>query len=226
MPTQIAVWDIWVRIGHWAVVAAIAFQWFSGEELDWIDAHASVGIVLFGWVMFRILWGFTGPAHARFSAFTPTQFSQIKQSIKCLIKGTSESTPGHTFIGGIGIYLLLGLLALAALTGMASTDDIYFDGPLVPLLDRDLVDLASRSHGLVTDALFVVIGLHISAIAWHVLRIKEPLLAGMWHGRKPSHGQTAGQPAANSRMIWLRGFVFLSLCLAASYGLFALYLGW
>ena len=226
MTATIPVWDIWVRFGHWAVVAAIAFQWFSGEDIGLIDAHASIGIILFGWVVFRVIWGFTGPTYARFGSFTPAGITSIKQSLKCLIKGTSESTPGHTAIGGIGIYVLLMLVALSALTGMASSDDIFFDGPLVPLLGSDLVELASRSHSRVTDLLFIVIALHIAAIAWHVLRIKEPLLAGMWHGRKPAHGQSAGQPAANARMIWLRGFVFFSLCLGGAYGLFGIYLGW
>jgi cytochrome b len=226
MTATLPVWDIWVRIGHWAVVAAIAFQWFSGEELSWIDAHATVGILLFGWVAFRIIWGFTGPTYARFAAFTPKSLGAASESVYCLLKGTSESTPGHTAIGGVGVYALMGLIALAALTGMASSDDIFFEGPLAPLVTNDLVEFASRAHSRITDLLFIVIALHIAAIAWHTVKLKEPLLAGMWHGRKPAHGQSAGVPAANSQRIWLRGFVFFSLCLGGAYGVFALYLGW
>lgn len=226
MTPTIPVWDIWVRFGHWAVVVAIAFQWFSGEDIGRIDAHASVGILLFGWVLFRVIWGFTGPTYARFRSFTPTGFHSVKQSLQYLVKGTHESTPGHTVIGGVGVFVLLGLIALSALTGMASSDDIFFDGPLVSVLSSDLVELASRSHTRVTDLLFLVIGLHLAAIAWHTLKMKEPLLAGMWHGHKPAHGQPAGQPPANARMIWLRGFVFFSLCLGGTYGLFGIYLGW
>ena len=54
------VWDIWVRrvIG---CRAGVVFQQISGKELELIDAHATVGILLCGWVLFRVTWGFTGP---------------------------------------------------------------------------------------------------------------------------------------------------------------------
>ncbi len=226
MTAKISVWDIWVRIGHWAVVAAIAFQWFSGEDVGLIDAHATVGILLFGWVLFRVLWGFTGPKYARFSAFAPKSLKAPIESARALVTATPEPTPGHTVIGGIGVFVLLTLIALAALTGMASSDDIFFDGPLVSFLSSDWVELASRAHPRVTDLLLIVAGLHVLAIAWHQLIMKEPLLAGMWHGKKPGHGHTPGQPPANSRMVWLRGFVFLMLCLGGAYGLFGIAIGW
>ena len=48
------VWDIWVRLGHWLIVAGVVFQQISGKELELIDAHATVGILLCGWVLFRV----------------------------------------------------------------------------------------------------------------------------------------------------------------------------
>lgn len=225
MTVKISVWDIWVRLGHWAVVAAIAFQWFSGEDIGLIDQHAVVGILLFGWVLFRILWGFAGPKYARFASFTPHSFKATAASAKALITATPEPTPGHTVIGGIGVFVLLILIALSALTGMASSDDIFFDGPLVQFLGGEWVEMASRSHPVITKVLLIMAGLHVLAIAWHGLVLKEPLLAGMWHGKKPGHGHSPGQLPANSRTVWLRGFVFLMLCLGGAYGLLGIVLG-
>lgn len=226
MSEQIHVWDIWVRIGHWTLVTAIGFQWVSGAELGLIDSHATVGILILGWVMFRILWGFAGPKYARFTSFTPTGLGSIKRSLGAFVSGQSEATPGHTVLGGLGILSLLILLALSALTGMASSDDILFDGPLVPLLPSALVETASRLHPRVTDLLYVVIALHTASVLWHQFRIKEPLLQGMWHGKKPSHGASAGAPSPASPMIWLRGFALLMLAVGGCYGLFAVGLGW
>ena len=65
------VWDMWVRLGHWLIVAGVVFQQVSGKELELIDAHATVGILLCGWVLFRVIWGFNCPRFARFSSFPP-----------------------------------------------------------------------------------------------------------------------------------------------------------
>ena len=219
------VWDIWVRAGHWTLVAAIAFQWYSGEDVALIEAHATVGILIFGWVGFRVIWGFAGPEYARFRSFTPTHLKALTASVKRLFNRESEPTPGHTLTGGLGVYALLGLMGMAALTGMASTDDIFFDGPLVPVLNRTLVDWASFSHPLITQTVLIVAGLHITAIAWHTFAIKEPLIAGMLHGRKPLRGKHLNTPRADSRRVKLQGGLLLTICLAASYGLFAVFLG-
>ena len=57
MQSKQPVWDIWVRLGHWLIVAGIVFQQISGENLDLMDVHATVGILLLGWVMFRLVRG-------------------------------------------------------------------------------------------------------------------------------------------------------------------------
>ena len=224
MNTHVPVWDIWVRLGHWAIVVAICFQWYSGEDIGLIDAHATVGILLAGWVAFRILWGFVGPEYARFQTFTPKSPQALYQSVIRLIRREPEATPGHSLTGGVGVYLLLTLIGLAALTGMASTDDIFFDGPLVSVLPRDWVDWASSSHHLITKLVFITAGLHVAAIAYHSLVIKEPLLAGMVSGRKPSHGVALHTPRADTTAIRVKGALLMAVCLGGSYGLFGLYL--
>lgn len=59
----------WVRLGHGLIIVGIIFQQISGEDLDLMDAHATIGILLPGWVIFRLVWGFIGPHYARFSSF-------------------------------------------------------------------------------------------------------------------------------------------------------------
>lgn len=216
MPTKVAVWDIWVRIGHWAVVIAIGMQFVTGGELSWQEAHATVGLAVLGWVLFRILWGFWGAGSARFSAFVPTRVSALKISIAALMGGPPERPATHTAIGGIGALLLIGLIGLVALTGAASSDDIFFEGPLARHLSSDWVSVATTAHHRLTDLLMVLIGLHLVAIAWHQWRLREPLIQGMWHGHKPAD-QRPLQPASTGPRIWLRGFALLLVCLLATW---------
>lgn len=226
MKSRIPVWDIWIRLGHWLIVLGIAFQHYSGDDIDLIDTHASIGILLGGWVIFRLVWGYAGPQYARFSNFPIRGPKVLLQSIKLLIHRTSEETAGHTVVGGIGVYMFLILIGLTSLSGMASSDDIFFTGPLGSLVSGDLIKLASLLHPLLSKALLILIGIHITAILWHVIAIKEPLIRGMISGYKPSYGLSIGQPHPSSKATWLRGFLFLSLCLGGSYGVLGIFLGW
>ena len=226
MKPKIPVWDIWIRLGHWSIVLGIAFQQYSGDDIDLIDTHATVGILLGGWVIFRFIWGYIGPKYARFSDFPIRGPQALLHSIKLLVYRAPEKTPGHTVIGGVGVYIFFILIGFTSLSGMASSDDIYFTGPLASLFSDDLVKLASQLHPVFSEVLLIFIGIHIIVIFWHVAAIKEPLIKGMISGYKPSFGQIIGQPHPFSKTIFLRGFLFLMLCLGGTYGFLGIILGW
>ena len=178
------VWDIWVRLGHWLIVAGVVFQQISGKEIELIDAHATVGILLCGWVLFRVTWGFTGPRFARFSSFPPPSPKAALNSISLLLRKEPEQGPGHSAIGGIAVYLMITLIGLAALTGMTSSDDIFFSGPLAPLVSAGTVDLASRAHTVLSELVLIIVIVHLVAVLWHQIVIKERLIQGMITGFK------------------------------------------
>ena len=226
MQSKQPVWDIWVRLGHWLIVAGIIFQQISGENLDLMDSHATVGILLAGWIIFRLVWGFIGPQYARFSSFPIPTPQTALTGVQNLIRKETEHTPGHSAIGGFAVYVLIGLIGLTALTGMASSDDILFEGPLAPLLPGFLVNLASLSHPVLSKLVLITVLLHVVAVLWHTILMKEPLIQGMIMGLKPGFGAPVGTPHPFSTTIVLRGFVVMTLCLGGAYAVFALFLGW
>ena len=64
------VWDLPVRVTHWALVLAVAGSWathYAGVE--WFPWHQRLGYVVLVLVVFRLVWGFVGTRHARFSGF-------------------------------------------------------------------------------------------------------------------------------------------------------------
>lgn len=198
------VWDIWVRLGHWAIVGMIAFQFYSGEELDLRDPHAWVGIALLSWLTFRLIWGFIGPTHARFGDFVAGP-KAIIESFQKLFRRQHEPVAGHTAAGGLGVIALMGLIGAMAITGLISTDDVFYDAPLNFLVSSDTASTATSVHHLLSKVLLVTIVGHLAAIFWHQRVMKEKLIQGMWHGRKP--GATA---PIDRRMTVLGGAVLLA----------------
>ena len=220
------VWDLWIRLGHWLIVAGIIFQQISGENIDLINIHATVGILLGGWVLFRVIWGFTGPYYARFSSFPPPSPKTAVASLRRVLNKETEETVGHSAIGGLAVYLLITLIGLTALTGMASSDDIFFSGPLAPFVSANIVNFASRTHPILSKLVLATVVVHVLAVLWHQFAMRERLIQGMITGLKPGFGSRTPAPHPFSKMILFRGFVIFSLCVGGTYVLLGLYLIW
>ena len=65
------VWDLPLRLFHWLLVATLVGSWVTHElgtaAIQW---HMRLGYTALGLVTFRLVWGFVGPRHARFSTFS------------------------------------------------------------------------------------------------------------------------------------------------------------
>ncbi|MGD2111766.1 MAG: cytochrome b/b6 domain-containing protein [Gammaproteobacteria bacterium] len=112
---QVRVWDPLVRLFHWTLVAAFLIAYVTGEEESMVHIYA--GYYILGLLVFRILWGFLGPRHARFSDFLYAPRRTV-QYLQGLLAGTPEHFTGHNPAGGWMIVLLLVSLVLTSYTGL------------------------------------------------------------------------------------------------------------
>ena len=70
MSLRIYVWDPLVRVFHWTSVASFtANTFFTDPEKS---LHRYVGYGIAALLVFRLLWGFVGSTHARFTSFPPS----------------------------------------------------------------------------------------------------------------------------------------------------------
>ena len=175
---RILLWDLPLRVFHWSLVAAVAAAIVTGEiGGPWMPWHGRAGLCIVGLLVFRAVWGFAGSATARFASFAPTP-SALRRYVRGQWRGV-----GHNPLGALSVFALLGLLALQVATGLFGNDDIAFAGPLNHLVDDTLGGRVTGWHRLLADGLFVLLALHLLAIAFHVIvkrhRLIRPMITGV-----------------------------------------------
>ena len=123
-PASALVWDPLVRFGHWALVAAFAVAYFSAEEEAGgpDPLHVWGGYVVGGIVVLRVLWGFVGPRHARFSDFVCGPIKALAYFRDLLMGRRTRRYVGHSPAGGAMVIALLICIAATVTTGLIHTE--------------------------------------------------------------------------------------------------------
>ncbi|SEB13146.1 cytochrome b/b6 domain-containing protein [Marinobacterium iners] len=204
------VWDIYVRLFHWTLAASILFAWWTSEQGgNWMSWHMYAGYTVLGLVLFRLMWGFAGSHHARFSEFVRSPITTARYALQMLQRREPHHL-GHNPLGGWMVVALLLLAAAQASTGLFANDEIITEGPLVHLISYDLSVEITRWHKWLFDILLIAIGLHLLGVIYHQLFKREKLVQAMLHGRKPASADAPSYPFAP----FLRGLL-LALVAAA-----------
>jgi cytochrome b len=175
---RILLWDLPLRVFHWSLAAAVTGAVITGElGGSWMAWHGRAGLLIVGLLVFRIVWGVVGSATSRFTHFAPSPGRVI-----AYLRGRWRGV-GHNPLGALSVFALLGLLSLQAATGLFGNDDIAFAGPLNHLVDDALGARATGWHRLLADGLFVLLALHLLAVAFHVIvkrhRLIRPMVTGL-----------------------------------------------
>lgn len=170
----VKVWDILTRIFHWSFAASFAGAWLTAESERFRDVHVMLGYGMLGLIGFRILWGFVGPANARFSNFIKGPAAVVSY-LRSLVGPRPEHHLGHNPAGAIAIVLLLA----AGLATIASGWAVYND------LGGKWLE---ESHDVLASAMLAVVGVHIAGVVLSSWLHGENLVAAMLTGRKKAPG--------------------------------------
>jgi len=113
---KIKVWDPLLRAFHWTLVTAFVIDYLT--EDDWMRLHANAGYVITGLLVFRLIWGFVGPRHARFANFV---FAPriVYSYFRNMLRGRSARYVGHNPVGGAMVIALMLLLTATSVSGIA-----------------------------------------------------------------------------------------------------------
>ncbi|MBI2313068.1 MAG: cytochrome b/b6 domain-containing protein [Betaproteobacteria bacterium] len=214
---QVPVWDLPLRLFHWTLVLLVAVSAATGlTGGNAMRYHLLSGYAIFALVGFRILWGFAGSTHARFSDFLRGLRTTLR-SVRRLFSREPLRYPGHNPLGGWMVVFMLAALAFQAATGLFSNDDIAVEGPLYRLVAQETSDWITGIHKLGSKAVFALVGLHVAAIAFYFVAKGENLVRPMITGRKPWPADVPA-PVARFSSPWKA----LALLLAVAAGIYLL----
>lgn len=180
---RIVVWDPFVRIFHWGLVVAFFVAYITEEDL--LTVHTLAGYVVLGLIVLRLVWGFIGSPHARFSDFTYSPAS-IRKFITDTIFLRARRYIGHNPAGGAMVFLLLVSLLLTVFSGLA----VYGaegEGPLAFMLagsGETIEEIFEEIHEFFANFTLLLVFIHVSGVVIESFIHRENLVASMMHGYK------------------------------------------
>lgn len=179
--TTIRVWDLFVRLLHWSLLATFGICFLTQEEE--YELHLLAGYFVLGLVLARIVWGFFGSRHARFRDFLYPPASVLTY-LRGFVRGQLKRYIGHTPAGGVMTILLLVCMLLITLSGITLDGAENRAGPLGSTAIFTLLEPIRRVHEVATDIALLLIGVHVSAVLVTSWMHRENLPRSMLNGRK------------------------------------------
>ena len=169
-PDSVKVWDLFVRVCHWLLVILFAVAWYSGGI--WDNPHLAAGYFIFGLVVARIVWGFVGSRHARFSDFIYGPRT-ILLHIADMLRMRAPRYLGHNPAGGAMVIMLLATLIVICISGVMMTTDAFWG-----------VKWVDRLHETASTIALVLVALHVGGVIFASIEHGENLVRAMIIGRK------------------------------------------
>jgi cytochrome b len=202
------VWDPLVRIGHWTVVVTFFIAYFTEDDL--LTQHIWAGYVVGAVIGIRLIWGFIGSKHARFSDFVRSPATALRY-LRDLARHRAPRYLGHNPAGGLMIVALLITLSGTVFSGLMLYAIEENAGPLAGWVAGNETSIALPSvisaaradedgehgrtgvtgeefweelHEVLANLALLLVFLHVAGVAYSSLMEKENLVKAMLTGRK------------------------------------------
>ncbi len=167
------IYDLPIRIFHWLFAGLFLTAFLIAKNVDdespVFSYHMLAGLLLGFTVLLRIIWGFVGTKHSRFSSFAlhPKDLIAYFQG---MLTGDKRRWAGHNPASSWATIAMFGLAWGLGLTGylMASGQKEAFE------------DL----HELMANGFLVVVLMHIAGVVLHAFRHQDGIVVTMFDGTK------------------------------------------
>ncbi len=160
-----------MRVFHWSLATLFLAAYATGE--DAAQVHIAAGYAIAGLIALRIVWGFVGPRHARFSNFVRSPRAVLAY-LRDVALFRAPRYLGHNPAGGAMIIGLLVMLLATGITGYMMTTDAFWGAKWVEEVHEAFANL---TVGLIV--------FHVLGVLFSSFLHGENLVKSMITGRKP-----------------------------------------
>ena len=173
---QVEVWDLPLRLWHWVLAACVLVAWFTPTVYDGL--HRIVGYAVIALLAFRLVWGFWGSRYSRFR-MVGVRLRAAPSYLLNLRRGITGRYIGLNPAGTLMLVALLASLAVSVITGAMSVTVTFFG-----------VWWIEDTHAYASDAVIVLVVLHVVGVVLMGLLQRENLIRAMITGRKRIRSHT------------------------------------
>ena len=166
----VAVWDLPLRLWHWALAVCILAAWFTPTVYD--RTHRIVGYTVLALLASRLVWGFWGSRYSRFR-MVGVRLRAAPGYLWNLRRGITGRYIGLNPAGTLMLVALLLSLTVSAITGALSVTVTFFG-----------VWWIEDTHAYASDAVIVLVVLHVVGVVLMGMLQRENLIRAMITGRK------------------------------------------
>ena len=177
---KIKVWDLPLRIFHWLLVAGFFIAYLTEDDL--LDVHVWAGYLVFGLLIFRLIWGFIGNDYARFSNFLCSPLQSFKY-IKEVAAFRAKRYLGHNPAGAAMIVFLLLSLLMTTFSGFAVYGADQGAGPFAGIGPQH-EELWEEVHEFFANFTLFLVAIHVLGVVVESILHKESLVKAMLTGYK------------------------------------------
>ncbi len=178
------VWDPLLRIFHWLLVVCCLIAYIFEDKM--FNLHLLVGSIIFGLLIFRLIWGVIGTKYARFSGLNCSIHALI-QHLRGLARLEASPHIGHTPAGRIMIIFLLAGLLMLTVCGLmlyGLENSALFGASFMAEVEIDTILWIEDMHELIADVLALAALLHIAGVLLESILQKQNLIRAMITGYK------------------------------------------
>lgn len=215
---EVRVWDLGVRLFHWVLVLLVITAFVTIKFADKLGPnaltwHTWCGYGVLTLVGFRIVWGFIGGTHARFTDFLRGPGAVIAYMKGMLDRSGHKPIAGHNPMGGLSVVAMLAVLLFQAVSGlMVNDEDFAFEGPLYKWAGKELSDRLTSLHHLNEKVIILLVMVHLAAIIFYRIYHRDNLVTPMLTGKRVLPG---GEDAGGGNPVLAA--ILIALCGAGVY---------
>jgi cytochrome b len=166
----VQVWDLPLRLWHWALAILVLVAWVTPNVYDGLHRLAGYSVIVL--LAFRLVWGFFGSRHSRFSKLG-VRLRAAPHYIWNLRRGITGRYIGLNPAGTAMLVALWLLLAISAISGAMAVTVTFFG-----------VWWVEDTHTYVSDAVMILVALHVLGVVAMAILQRQNLVRAMFTGRK------------------------------------------